>query len=195
MRMGRAHHVASMPRLLTLIVVLTVVVGRVACAQSWPDAAPGQVIGVPVYDPAAKRYFALMHISAEPWSGMWDKVAEAARRQSYKGVRGRLAIVDSIEVHDFLLRTFRPSHYQYIWIGLRYLCRAKKLEWSDGRIFQPGSFQAWDPKWKQDIYVCSDRNNANEWAPVAYSPQFRWIAKGLHKGYDWYFVEFPTGHP
>lgn len=181
-------------RVLILGVVLAMM-GRAAYAQSWPDAAPGQVIGVPVYDPESKRYFALMHISSEPWSGMWDKVAEAARRQSYKGVRGRLAVVDSIEVHEFLLRTFHPSHYQYIWIGLRYLCRARKLEWSDGRIFQPGSFQAWDTKWKQDIYFCNESNDPNDWGPVAYSPQFRWIAKGRHKGYDWYFVEFPTGHP
>jgi hypothetical protein len=195
MRMGRAGQLlASVCRLLILAVVLAAI-GRVAYAQSWPDAAPGQVIGIPVYDPATKRYFALMHISSEPWSGMWDKVAEAARRQSYNGVHGRLAIVDNIGVHEFLLRTFHPSQYQYIWIGLRYLCRAKKLEWSDGRIFQPGEFQAWDRKWKQDIYVCSDRNNANDWAPIAYSPQFRWIAKGSHKGYDWYFIEFPTGHP
>jgi hypothetical protein len=169
---------------------------RAAWGQSWPDAAPGQLIGVPVYDSQTKRYFALMHTDNAPYSGDWDKVAEAAKRQMYKGVHGRLAIVDSIEVHEFLLRTFHPSHYQYIWIGLRYLCRAKKLEWSDGRIFERGSFQAWDPQWKQDVYACnSNRTDPNEWAPVAYSPQFKWIAKGLHKIYDWYFIEFPTGHP
>ncbi len=181
--------------LCTLVIAVMIAASQAAWAQSWPDAAPNQVIGVPVYDPGSKRYFALMHIDSGPYSGVWDNVAQAARRQSYKGVRGRLAIVDSIDVHEFLLRTFRPSHYQYIWIGLRYLCRAKKLEWSDGRIFQPGSFQAWDRTWKQDIYFCAETNDPNDWGPVAYSPQFRWIAKGRHKGYDWYFVEFPTGKP
>jgi hypothetical protein len=166
-----------------------------ASSQDYPDAAPGQLIGVPIYDQESKRYFALMHTSSGPNSGLWDQVAQAARNQSYRGARGRLAIVDSLEVHEFLLRSFRPSHYQYIWIGLRYRCRAKTLEWTDGRIFQRGEFQAWDKNWNQDVYVCSDHNNPSEWAPVAYSPQFRWIAKGRNKRYDWYFVEYPTGRP
>jgi hypothetical protein len=195
MRTGSAGNAAiSICRL--LILAMLAAMGRAAYAQSWPDAAPGQLIGVPVYDPEAKRYFALMHTEPCKWGCSWEKVAQQARDQSYKGVHGRLAIVDSIDVHEFLLRTFHPSHYQYIWIGLRYLCRAKKLEWSDGRIFQRGSFQAWDPKWNQDVYVCHNvRYDPNEWAPVAYSPQFKWIVKGRGKGYDWYFVEFPTGHP
>lgn len=182
-------------RIIAFVVSLVMASAASVMGQTYPDAAPGQLIGVPVYDPDSKHYFALMHVGTEPYPGMWDKVANAAKRQSYKGVRGRLAVVDSFEIHEFLLRTFKPSRYQAIWIGMRYLCRAKKLEWSDGRIFQPGSFQAWDQNWKQDVYVCSERNDPNDWAPVAYSPQFRWIVKGRHKQYDWYFVEFPTGHP
>ena len=113
-------------------------------AQTYTDAPPGQIIGRPVYDPEAKRYFALSHADPRPFHDEWDRVDEQARSQSFAGVRGRLAIVDSLEVHEFLLRTFQPGHYQYIWIGLRYLCRAKKLEWSDGRLWQPGQFQIWD---------------------------------------------------
>ena len=174
-----------------LTILLTVLLARSASGQASSD----QLVGIPVYDPGSKRYFALMRADPHNWGTMWDKVAQQARNQVYKGVRGRLAIVDSFEIHEFLLRTFHPNQYQYVWIGLRYLCRAKALQWSDGRMFQPGSFEAWDPKWKQDIYVCSDTNDRHDWAPVAYSPHFTWIVKGRHKGYDWYFIEFPTGHP
>jgi hypothetical protein len=155
-----------------------------------------QPINTPIYDPAAKRYFALMPTEKRAFAGSWDNVATQARRQVFKGVQGRLAIVDNFEIHEFLLRHFHPDHYQYVWIGLRYLCRARRLEWSDGRAFTPGSFQVWDVNWKQDIYVCSDKNDPRDWAPVAYSPEMRsWIVKGRHKQYEWSFIEFPTGQP
>lgn len=181
--------------LCVVVVLLLVAVTRIASAQSYPDAPPGQLIGVPVYDPQAKRYFALMHAEAKPWYNQYEKIMLSARSSNFKGVQGRLAIIDSLEVHEFLLKTFHPGRYQYIWIGLRYLCSAKKLEWSDGRLWQPGSFQIWDAKWNQDIYTCNAlRDNPDQWAPIAYSPEMHsWIAKGRGKGYDWYFVEFPTG--
>ena len=185
-------------RLIVLIqAVLLAVFAHAAMAETYEDATPGQLIGVPVYDPDAKRYFALMHTEpGPPYVTMWPAVSQQAQRQTYKGVHGRLAIVDSAEIHSFLLRTFRPNHYQFVWIGLRYLCRAKKLEWSDGRMLQPGSFQAWDKEWNQDVYTCSDKNNPNDWAPVVYTPEMHsWIVKGNTKGYLYYFVEFPTGQP
>lgn len=165
-------------------------------AQTYNDAPAGQKIGQPIYDPVAKRYFELMRADPRPFHDVWDLVAEQARSLSFEGVQGRLAIVDSPEIHEFLLNTFHPGHYQYVWIGLRYLCRAKELVWSDGRPWKPGSFQIWDAKWNQDVYTCGDKNDPNDWAPIAYSPEMKsWIAKGRHKGYDWYFVEFPTGKP
>jgi len=180
-----------------LIGLLLMAIAPAARSETWEGASPGQVIGIPVYDPESKRYFALMHAEAGPQAlTMWGSVAEQARRQVYKGVRGRLAIVDSVEVHSFLLRTFRPNNYQYVWIGMRYLCRAKKLEYSDGRMWQPNSFQMWDAKWNQDVYTCNDKNNPNDWAPVAYTPEMHsWIVKGNTKGYPWYFIEYPTGQP
>lgn len=187
------HHL----RLLLAIAFLLVAVARVSIAQTYQDASPGQIIGVPVYDPEAKRYFALEHAQLGPqYLTMWNSVAEQAQRQVYKGVRGRLAIVDSLEVHSFLLRTFRPNHYQSIWIGLRYLCNAKKLEWSDGRLMNPGSFQVWDKEWNQDVYTCNKKSDPNDWAPVAYTGEMHsWVVKGNTKGYPWYFIEFPTGQP
>jgi hypothetical protein len=181
------------------IVLLLVAAARNAVveADESGNAFGGQKLGIPVYDPEAKRYFAFMRaVSEPPYMAMWESVEKQAASQLFKGVKGRLAIVDSIEVHDFLLRNFRPNQYQYVWIGLRYFCKAKKLEWSDGRVMQPGSFQMWDKPWYRDAYTCSDRNNPIEYAPVAYTPEMHaWIASGRHKAYDWYFVEWPTGKP
>ena len=178
-----------------------VLVLGLAGAASAEDADEGNVfahqkLGIPVYDPEAKRYFMFMKSqNAVPSQTMWDSVSKQASAQAYKGVRGRLAIVDTPEVHQFLWTTFKPNHYQYVWIGLRYLCRAKHLEWSDGTLWKPGMFQIWDAQWNQDVYTCSEKGNPNDWAPVAYTPSMKsWVVKGNHKGYDYYFMEFPTGH-
>jgi hypothetical protein len=192
-----------------LIVALVVASAHVASGQtllSYPlsqltgqqaDHPPGQLIGVPVYDPEAKRYFALMPSEfSKTNSWMWDSVARQAQNLVYNGIHGRLAIVDTVQVHSFLLGTFKPNHYQSVWIGLRYLCQAKQLEWSDGRLWKPGSFQDWDAQWNQDVFTCIKHGDPKDWAPVAYTPEMHsWVAKGNTKGYAWYFVEFPTGAP
>lgn len=180
-----------------LLLVTFTASARAESSNDEGNVFANQKLGIPVYDPESKRYFAFMKSeNAVPAQTMWNSVAAQARRQVYKGVQGRLAIVDSLEVHNFLLRTFRPNQYQYVWIGMRYLCRAKKLEWSDGKLWQPGSFQIWDEKWNQDVYTCADKGNPNDWAPVAYTPSMHsWIVKGNTKGYDYYFMEFPTGQP
>jgi hypothetical protein len=179
-----------------LVGLLLMAAAHFAYAQQYPDQPPGQRIGTPVYDPISKKYYALMHVDPRPFWNQYDRVEISARSASYGGVQGRLAIVDTLEVHDFLLKTFAPGHYQYIWIGLRYLCVSKKLKWSDGHYWKPGDFQIWDAKWNQDVFTCSDKNDPNDWAPISYSPSMQsWIAKGRGKGWEWYFVEFPTGKP
>jgi hypothetical protein len=172
-----------------IALALFLVFGGLAKAQDTSD----QKIGIPIYDPGSKRYFAFM--ASDPQNTTWDRVYQQARGLYYKGVQGRLAIVDSFEVHDFLLTHWPLKYFEDAWIGLRYLCRARKLVWSDGKPFNPTEFAAWDKVWKQDIYFCGDVNDPKDWAPIAYSPQFTWIAKGRHKGYRWYFMEYPTGHP
>lgn len=176
-------------RIGTLVFALFLVFGGFARAQDTSD----QKIGIPIYDPGSKRYFAMM--ASDPQHTTWDNVYQQARGLYYKGVQGRLAIVDSIEVHEFLLMHWPLKYFEDAWIGMRYLCHARKLIWSDGKVYQRNGFEAWDKNWKQDVYFCGDVNDPNDWAPIAYSPQFTWIAKGRHKGYRWYFIEYPTGHP
>ena len=111
---------------------------------------------------------------------------EGYRRDGY-------VIVRSPEVHAFLMRTFHP--HQGVWIGLRYLCKQRQLQWVTGETVRPGSFQAWHKVWDQSaVGGCSTQ----EYLTVVYTPVdegFRWIAKGVIKEYGYYFVEYPTGGP
>jgi|SRR5579862_653596 len=181
-------------RLLTLILFGLALMTRVAAAESSMDR---QVLNTPVYDPGSKKYYLLKLVPEEGnYKSMWNYVEDLAKKDVYKGVHGRLAIVDSLEVHEFLLTTFKPNPYDNIWIGLRYLCKPRQLEWTDGKLWKPGSFQIWDKVWNQDPNTCTDKDNPNDWAPVAYTPSMKsWIVKGSHKGYPLYFEEFPTGGP
>jgi len=152
----------------------------------------------PVYFAPAKKYFALIDVRYK--GPLWYQAEQNAESRVFKGVHGRLAVVDSLEVHEFLLMTFHSEFES--WIGLRYWCDRHKLEWSDGRFLEPGSFQAWDSAWMREGKTCSGAampNNPEQYMPVAYNPiskgPFRWIAKGWYKGYFSYFIEFPTGGP
>jgi len=183
-----------------LTLFLLAAFGRSAHAQ-----AP--YYNIPVYDAEAKRYFMLVDArlpgSVYPRNeGLtWEGADEEARARLYKGVHGRLAIVDSIEVHEFLLRTFHAD--VPAWIGLRYLCRTHRLLKADGSFMNASSFKAWDPVWNQDTGGCQGKLDTMRpvfgeiYMPVAYyaHPTFDWVAKGWAKRYLLYFVEFPTGHP
>src|SRR6185437_8993659 len=131
----------------------------------------------------------------------WQDAYADARRSSYKDVAGRLAIVTSIATHEFLLRTFRPN--TSAWIGLRYLCKERKLVDSVGRDQSHAPFAAWARNWKPDTLACVVNPyihdyDPGDYSPVAYAAEsdgFLWKAVGRHKGYDAYFIEYPTGHP
>ena len=161
--------------------------------------AQGELLNTPVYDPNAKSYFEMVDGSHGMVQGPvghegpnWREAYQLSQRRNFKGSPGRLAIVTSLETHEFLLRTFRPK--TQVWIGLRYWCSTRKLQWSDGEMVKPGSFQAWAKEWKQDVYACSS-DGAGEFMPVAYSPlpTFAWIGKGWAKRFYYFFVEYPTG--
>lgn len=176
-----------------------------AIVSAMVTTASAAVFDTPVYDPVSKKYYALVNVRApnEPYPRnegfTWELADSDARSRTYRGVQGRLAVVNSIGVHEFLLQNFHSD--VEAWIGLRYWCKRHKLQWSDGTYLDRGTFSAWDPVWKQDSGACnSDTSlhpkNAEQFMPVAYGRfSFRWIGKGWGKRYVEYFIEFPTGHP
>ncbi len=170
-----------------------------ASARAQAPLAP--LYDTPVYFAPAKKYFELINIR---WTQMnWAHANQDAQKRVFKGTHGRLAIADSLEVHEFLLKTF---HIEYpALIGLRYWCDRHKLEWSDGTLLEPGSFQAWDSAWMQEVSQCSGAampGEREQYMAIAYSQiqnppsqPFRWYAKGWYKAFWSYFVEYPTGGP
>lgn len=172
-------------------------------------APPGPLYATPVYDPSSKSYYELVLIQTTRYSTRgaqdidWTDAEELAEASTFKGVHGRLAVVKNIEVHNFLLTTFRPQWQT--WIGLRYMCLSRRLQWTDGTIWKSGMFAAWDEDWDESGYPDGCGGSAGPTVPmshknmpVAYSQPvrgFRWFATGWAKHFYSYFVEYPTGKP
>lgn len=174
----------------------------------------------PVYNPPSKSYFELYTPGKdlkdiEDGLGIyglsWGVAKGLAQRQVFKGVHGRLAVVDTEQIHEFLKQTFHPTIA--VWIGLRYWCQFKKLQWVTGRLFnRKKDFSAWGAMWDQNAvhnyYRLKGQSNPADcsamhaglvnYLGVHYWPMdegFVWNANGHDKHFAALFVEFPTGGP
>ena len=156
-----------------------------------------------VYDPASKSYFQLHSFSLSESrggeaNGNWNDAQRVANNLSFKGVSGRLAIVKTPEVHDFLLRNFRSIGANVAWIGMKVDCKSMKAYWTDGTPVDKQAFNAWDLKrWYRTNVNCM-QNTSIAWMGVYYEPAedgFRWQASGPQKAFRHMFVEYPTGKP
>jgi hypothetical protein len=166
--------------------------------SAWAQTS-GSVYNTPIYSHSAKSYFELVKVSKneDPKSYTpeftWAEAQAYASRRVYKGAHGRLAVVKSAEVHSLIVTELKPS--TYTWIGLRYFCDKRKLEWSDGSTHLKQDFSLWHANWNQSAGVeCQERG----YMSVAYLPPnegLRWVAKGGGKKYYDLIVEFPTGRP
>lgn len=151
----------------------------------------------PIYNPASKSYFQMQQLTGR--DHRWREALEQARAQVFKGAQGRLAVVDSQETHEFIMRNFDVS--KEIWIGLRYWCDFRMLEWVGLRPYSPsdpGHFQAWHPQWSRHDQGCIPRASGVEGAlGVYYQPagnqNARWQAVRWGKGFGRLLVEYPTG--
>ena len=105
----------------------------------------GELFDTNVYDPHSKSYFGLYRIQ----SGSYENANNYARSRTFKGVRGRLAVVRSKETQNFIVRTFRPP--DETWIGLRMFCQSRKLRWVTGEDLVRGKhFTNWGRRWHYD---------------------------------------------
>lgn len=169
------------------------------------STAKAGVYNKPLYDPHSKSYFELVKVtlgmSSLPGQSVagipFDKAVQLAAGRAFGGVKGRLAVVRSTETHLFIMQNLRPS--EETWIGLRYLCRARSLEWVTGEKVQKGQFQAWHAQWDQAGNAsCVNQTGETPWMGVAYTAAgqgFRWVAKGGKKIYLAFLAEYPTGKP
>jgi hypothetical protein len=154
----------------------------------------------PIYNPASKSYFQLFDDNVYP--GNWDAARARAAGKAYKGVRGRLAVIDTPETHKFVMQTFKLTQRQNaVWIGLRYWCSARLLQWEGGTPFEPSepeAFRLWHAEWSrsEDDACRADRSGRVGFAPIYYrtiAGLTRWQAVGAAKYFPYYLVEFPTG--
>jgi hypothetical protein len=164
-------------------------------------AAEGPFPGTPVYNPASKSYFQLFTDNENP--GNWEAAKSRAGMKSFKGVRGRLAVIESAKTHNFVVETFDLTRRQAsVWIGLRYWCNAHLLQWEVGRAYSPSDpahFKIWHTQWSRtdERSACSFTQSSKlGFAPVYYRTiggVTRWQAVGAAKYFAYYLVEFPTG--
>jgi hypothetical protein len=110
--------------------------------------------------------------------------------------------VESAETHEFLRQAFGMDQRSLsVWIGLRYWCNARLLQWEGGRPFEPSDpeqFRLWHSQWSRtDENACDFSKSAKVgFAPVYYRTiggVTRWQAVGAAKYFAYYLVEFPTG--
>jgi hypothetical protein len=144
----------------------------------------------PVYNPHTKSYFELRTDLPKP--PQWRTAEAVARSKTFKGTRGRLAIVKDLETHTFLQANF--TIHEEAWIGLRFYCSFRKLLWVTGDEHPLKSFKMWAKPWHRSKITCTTENI--QYMPVHYLPQhkgFRWQASGPEKYFVSYFVEYPTG--
>jgi hypothetical protein len=177
-------------RLFAILVVLLLLCLRTGAA--WAASGPGDA---PVYNPATKSYFQMLKNTGGTWPAAFDQ----ARSLVFKGVLGRLAVIDSAETHEFVMRNFDVS--DPMWIGLRYWCEFRMLEWVGLRPFSPSDpdrFRAWHPQWQRGEKVCAQNaRGPGAYAVVYYQPvggqSALWQVVSNGKGFERLLVEYPTG--
>ena len=116
------------------VVVMTLLIVGTA-----PPVAAKPLYDEPVYFPERKAYFELVRIppgysNRGPGApaANWQNTRKLAAQRVYRGLRGRLAVVDSPELSAFLRKTFDPRGNA--WIGLRYFCQLGRLVGSTAEV-------------------------------------------------------------
>jgi hypothetical protein len=101
------------------------------------------LLDTPIYDPTSKNYFELIEIKG---GAPYDRALRMARKKTYKGFRGRLAIIRSASTQQNIDRCLMPD--REAWIGLRFSCTRRVLLWADGKLLRPDKdYVNWGPNW------------------------------------------------
>lgn len=178
----------------------------IAASAGGAKAAGEPVYDTKVYFSGTKSYYEM--IPAMPGDSIrgdvreigWTRAETKARQRIYKGVNGRLAVVRSPALHNWLLQTFRPDGLT--WIGLRYWCQFNRLQWVDGSFHKRTAWAAWDVHWAKQGGTRTNPpkkpacSQSTPFWPVHYWPSregFYWNANGNKKEGKAFFVEYRTG--
>ena len=186
-----ADYVKTFRALAGLIILFVGMTGPQALAQS-------ELKFGPIYNPASKSYFELRY----RFKGItWAKMGQEAGAHQFKGVQGRLAVIDSYETHAFLSENI-PRHFP-AWIGMYVDCKTMNVYWVNGEQQLNSKINFWNNPWYRDSRIrCSSQGISmmsvwllpqRNYKQYGGSAGSRWVATGPHKGDHYMLVEYPTG--
>lgn len=188
-------------------------VATFSIAASSAALAAEALYNTPIYNPATKSYFELyspdpsvLHEGNLIQHITWNVAKKMAERRKYHGTPGRLAVVKTRQVHEFLRDRFQPDHPA--WIGLRYWCYFKKLQWVTGEVYPVTAFAKWGRVWNEGAIYPGQKDGQPAWCDTenkhsgmhgvhywSMSQGFFWNANGQDKYFSAMFIEYPTGKP
>ncbi len=180
------------------MLALSIVIGSATAVLAAP------LLDTPVYYEPSDTYFELVSLKNQ-YPGRfvrdetsWLSVKGLAAKRTYKGRRGRLAIVRDRETNVFLRDTFKPNVSS--WFGLQYLCKYNRLIWANGRLHEKNGFQNWARVWNVQGKNPSNPNrsegcsNHGYFYAIHYWPTkfgFTWNANARNVHWKLMFVEYP----
>ena len=181
-----------------VVLALLILIGSATAASAKP------LYDTPVYYEANDSYFELVNLKNQ-YPGQfvrdesgWLEVKGLAAKRTYKGRRGRLAVVRDRATHEFLRDTFKPDKPS--WFGLQYLCKYNRLIWANGRLHEKNGFQRWGRVWNVQGKRPNNPNrsegcsNFNYFFAVHYwstKSGFTWNANARNVHWKIMFVEYP----
>lgn len=116
----------------------------------------------------------------------WSEAEVEAPRITHQGRRGRLAVIPDMEVHQCISQKLVPNAKEEAWIGLRYWCPYRQLQWTTGDIRAHRKPSPWALQWSR-YGTCQ-----TSFAGVYYtSDTKRWQAVESTKRFRYMIVEYP----
>ncbi|GER06484.1 hypothetical protein GCM10007972_01870 [Iodidimonas muriae] len=150
----------------------------------------------PIFNEATGSYYQLARDVGLKNGINWETANAKAQRLSFKGRKGRLAVIDTPELSAWLNENFPLNGVGYggnTWIGLRYWCRFRQLSWSNSEVHPFNAFSIWDNPWYyRDEVRCGHPADLPWMGVYIVGDTMRWRAVGFRKVMMHYLVEYPA---
>ncbi|WP_200341269.1 C-type lectin domain-containing protein [Rhodovibrio sodomensis] len=116
----------------------------------------------------------------------WKEAVNKAPRLRHHGRNGRLAIIPNMRVHACVSEKLLPKAREEAWIGLRYWCNYRTLQWLSGDIRPHEKRSPWAVQWSR-YGTCR-----TQFTGVYYTTSTkRWQAVEQDKRFRYMVVEYP----
>jgi hypothetical protein len=151
-------------------------------------------LGGPIYNAETNSYFQLFNHPNDAVNYNWAEANARAIRKSYKGKKGRLAIVKDRKTLEFVRENFPLTGET--WIGAKLFCKYRMLMWVDGDIQAPKSAGMWHRQWFRTRKINCDQGLSGRYMPIYLTKSgdgpALWQASGPAKSFKYYLVEYPA---